>query len=97
MILKEEFKISMYNYLEIVILVIICDIVLFIDENRIIVKNGLKLMKEGKNIGLREFIKVCGVESDKIGFFYIGFVIGFRINVLGWLGYFYLGVELFII
>lgn len=92
---KEEFKTSMYNYLEIVTLATICDIVPLIDENRIIVKNGLKSMKEGKNIGLRELIKVCGVESDKIGSSHIGFAIGPRINASGRLGYSYLGVELF--
>lgn len=52
-------------------------------------------MKEGKNIGLRELIKVCGVESDKIGSSHIGFAIGPRINASGRLGYSYLGVELF--
>ncbi|MGL5346106.1 MAG: single-stranded-DNA-specific exonuclease RecJ [Peptostreptococcaceae bacterium] len=92
---EEEFKTSLYNYLEIVTLATICDIVPLIDENRIIVKNGLKLMSEGKNIGLKELIKVCGVESDKIGSSHIGFSIGPRINASGRLGYSSLGVELF--
>lgn len=92
---KEEFKTSLYNYLEIVTLATICDIVPLVDENRIIVKNGLKLMSEGKNIGLKELIKVCGVESDKIGSSHIGFAIGPRINASGRLGYSKLGVELF--
>lgn len=91
----EVFKTSMYDYLEIVTLATICDIVPLVDENRIIVKNGLKLMKEGKNLGLRELIKVCGVETDKIGSSHIGFSIGPRINASGRLGYSYLGVELF--
>ena len=94
---KEEFKTSMYNYLEIVTLATICDIVPLVDENRIIVNNGLKLMSEGRNIGLKELIKVCGVESDKIGSSHIGFAIGPRINASGRLGYSKLGVELFTI
>ncbi|HSQ90357.1 single-stranded-DNA-specific exonuclease RecJ [Romboutsia sp.] len=92
---KEEFKTSLYNYLEIVTLATICDIVPLIDENRIIVKNGLKLMTEGNNIGLKELIKVCGVESNKIGSSHIGFAIGPRINASGRLGYSKLGVQLF--
>lgn len=92
---KEEFKTSLYNYLEIVTLATICDIVPLIDENRIIVKNGLKLMTEGNNVGLKELIKVCGVESDKIGSSHIGFAIGPRINASGRLGYSKLGVQLF--
>ena len=92
---KEEFKTSMYNYLEIVTLATICDIVPLVDENRIIVKNGLKLMKEGKNLGLRELIKVCGIETNKIGSSHIGYSVGPRINASGRLGYSYLGVQLF--
>lgn len=91
----EEFKVKAYNYLEIVTLATICDIVPLKDENRIIVKNGLKLMREGKNIGLRELLKVSGVEGDKIGSSHIGFAVGPRINAAGRLGYSYLGVELF--
>ncbi|MGL5330575.1 MAG: single-stranded-DNA-specific exonuclease RecJ [Peptostreptococcaceae bacterium] len=92
---EDEFKTSMYNYLEIATLATICDIVPLVDENRIIVKNGLKLMKEGKNLGLRELIKICGVETEKIGSSHIGFAIGPRINASGRLGYSYLGVQLF--
>lgn len=92
---KEEFKTSLYNYIEIVTLATICDIVPLKDENRILVKNGLKLMSECKNIGLKELIKVCGVESDKIKSSHIAFAIGPRINASGRLGYSKLGVELF--
>lgn len=92
---EEEFKTSMFDYLEIVTLATICDIVPLVDENRIIVKNGLKLMKEGKNLGLRELIKVCGIETNKIGSSHIGFSVGPRINASGRLGYSYLGVQLF--
>ncbi len=92
---EEEFKSSMFDYLEIVTLATICDIVPLIDENRIIVKNGLKLMKEGKNLGLRELIKVCGIETSKIGSSHIGYSVGPRINASGRLGYSYLGVQLF--
>jgi single-stranded-DNA-specific exonuclease len=77
---KEEFKTSLYNYIEIVTIATICDIVPLKDENRILVKNGLKLMSECHNIGLKELIKVCGVESDKIKSSHIAFAIGPRIN-----------------
>ena len=92
---EAEFKTSMFDYLEIVTLATICDIVPLIDENRIIVKNGLKLMKEGKNLGLRELIKVCGIETSKIGSSHIGYSLGPRINASGRLGHSYLGVQLF--
>ena len=91
----EEFKKTMYDYLEIVTLATICDMVPLKDENRIIVKNGLNMMKDGRNIGLQELIKVCGVDNQKIGSSHIGYSVGPRINASGRLGYSYLGVELF--
>ncbi|WP_300279421.1 single-stranded-DNA-specific exonuclease RecJ [Peptacetobacter sp.] len=93
---KEEFKNTVNDYIEITTLATICDIVPLVDENRIIVKNGLKTMKSGKNTGLSELIKVCGVDKEKIGSSHIGFTIGPRINAAGRLGFSNLGVELFI-
>lgn len=92
---KDEFKEKVYDYIEITTLATICDIVPLVDENRIIVKNGLKAMKDGQNIGLSELIKVCGVDKEKIGSSHIGFTIGPRINAAGRLGFSNLGVELF--
>ena len=92
---KEEFKASMYDYLEIVTFATICDIVPLVGENRIIVKNGLNLMKNGKNLGIKSLIKVCGIDTDKISSSHIGFSLGPRINASGRLGYSYLGVQLF--
>ena len=91
----EVFRESMYDYLEIVTLATICDIVPLKDENRIIVKNGLKMMKDGRNIGLKELIKVCGIDTHQLKSSHIGYSVGPRINASGRLGYSYLGVELF--
>jgi len=91
----EVFKTTVYDYIEIATLATICDIVPLVDENRIIVKNGLKAMKDGYNLGLSELINVCGVDKEKIGSSHIGFTIGPRINAAGRLGFSDLGVELF--
>lgn len=91
----EVFKTTVYDYIEIATLATICDIVPLVDENRIIVKNGLKAMKNGNNLGLSELINVCGVDKEKIGSSHIGFTIGPRINAAGRLGFSDLGVELF--
>ncbi|WP_414697903.1 single-stranded-DNA-specific exonuclease RecJ [Peptacetobacter sp. AB845] len=92
---KEIFKTTVYDYIEIATLATICDIVPLVDENRIIVKNGLRAMKDGHNLGLSELIRVCGVDKEKIGSSHIGFTIGPRINAAGRLGFSNLGVELF--
>ena len=53
------------------------------------------MMKDGKNIGLKELIKVCGIDTHQIKSSHIGYSVGPRINASGRLGYSYLGVELF--
>ncbi|SHJ87529.1 single-stranded-DNA-specific exonuclease RecJ [Tepidibacter formicigenes] len=92
---KDEFEYSIYNYLEIVTLATICDIVPLIGENRILVKNGLKVMENSRNIGIKSLIKVCGLDEKKINSSHIGFGLGPRINASGRMGYSDLGVKLF--
>lgn len=91
----ESFKDNIFKYLEIVSLATICDVMPVLDENRIIVKNGLEMIGSGENIGMRELVKVCGLENTKIRSSHLGFSIGPRINASGRLGYSNLGVELF--
>lgn len=91
----ESFKKDIPKYLEIVSLATICDVMPILDENRIIVKNGLEIIGKGNNIGMRELVKVCGLEDKKIRSSHLGFAIGPRINASGRLGFSNLGVELF--
>lgn len=51
------------KYLDIICLGTISDIVPLINENRVIVKLGLKLMQETRNIGLRELIIASGYKQ----------------------------------
>ncbi len=81
-------------YLEIVTLATICDMVPLIDENRIIVKNGLEIMRVGVNPGIKALFKVCGIVDKKIGSSHIGYSIGPRINAAGRLGFSDIGVKL---
>lgn len=91
----DEFKNNISKYIEILSLATICDVMPILDENRIIVKNGLEMIGNGENIGMRELVKVCGLENNKIRSSHLGFSIGPRINASGRLGYSNLGVELF--
>lgn len=53
------------------------------DENRIILKQSLKRLKNTKNIGLLKLIEVCSLNSKQITSFDIGFIIGPCINAGG--------------
>lgn len=74
----------------------ICDIVDLLDENRIIAKNGLNLIKESPNIGLKALIEKTGISEGDISEYHVGFVLGPCINATGRLESAKAAVELFV-
>ncbi|WP_411682836.1 single-stranded-DNA-specific exonuclease RecJ [Clostridium thailandense] len=78
-ICKEE----AYDFMQYAAIGTICDVVDLIDENRIIAKNGLKMINETKNIGIKALIKETSLEGKKINSYHIGFVLGPCINATG--------------
>ena len=79
--LKEE---EYLKYLDIVCIGTISDIVPLVDENRVIAKLGLLLIKQTRNIGLRSIIQSSGY--TKIDSNSISFGIAPRINACGRMG-----------
>lgn len=75
-------KNELYSLLEYVAIATVCDVVDLIDENRIIVKHGFKLINNTNNVGLKALIEVSGIKSE-IGTYHIGFIIGPTINASG--------------
>lgn len=59
------------------------DIMDLLDENRIIVKEGLKRLENTRNLGLRALIDCNGLGGGKITAYHIGFVLGPCINASG--------------
>lgn len=59
------------------------DVMKLRDENRIIVKYGLRQMAVTKNIGLRKLMEKTGVSPDSLSAYHIGFVIGPCLNAGG--------------
>lgn len=59
------------------------DIVDILDENRIIVKEGLKLIANTENYGLNALMAVTGVSRESINAYHIGFVLGPCLNASG--------------
>ncbi|WXR61268.1 single-stranded-DNA-specific exonuclease RecJ [Peptostreptococcaceae bacterium AGR-M142] len=94
--LNDELKqnIDVNKLLPIVAMATVCDVVTLKDENRLIVKKGLELIKKTKIIGLKKLIDICGIE-DNIRAYHFGYVLGPRINAGGRLGFSYKAVELF--
>ena len=73
------------KYLDIVCIGTISDIVPLVDENRVIVKLGLKLVEQTKNLGLRSILKSAGY--SKIDSTTISFGVAPRINASGRMGH----------
>ncbi len=59
------------------------DVMELLDENRILVKYGLKQMIRTKNPGLRALIEVNGMQGKTLSAYHIGFVLGPCLNATG--------------
>ena len=75
----------------------VADVVPLIDENRIIVRNGLKTLHRNPPIGLRKLMELTKVsEKSELAAEDIGFMLAPRLNAAGRLGQAQLGVELLV-
>lgn len=61
----------------------VCDVMELKNENRIIVKEGLKLLQRTENLGIKALIEVNGIEMSKLSAYHLGFVIGPCLNATG--------------
>ena len=76
---------NLMNYLDLVSLGTVCDVVPLIGLNRAIVRQGLEVLKNKLNLGLKTLKNICGIESN-ITTYHLGYVIGPRINAGGRVG-----------
>ena len=76
---------NLINYLDLVTLGTICDVVPLIGLNRAIVRQGLKILREKKNLGIKTLFDICSI-VEKPNVYHIGYMIGPRINSGGRVG-----------
>ena len=76
---------NLINYLDLVSLGTVCDVVPLIGLNRAIVKQGLKILKGKQNLGLKTLLDICKIESNP-SIYHLGFMLGPRINAGGRVG-----------
>ena len=84
--LYEEYGIpkkELEDYYELAAIATVGDVMDLQGENRILVKEGLRRLKDTENIGLRELIRANGLEDMKITSYHVGFVLGPCINASG--------------
>lgn len=61
----------------------VCDVMELLDENRILVREGLKRLRKSPCKGLRALMQVNGLEPERLNSYHLGFVIGPCINATG--------------
>ena len=89
--INDWFKINNINepnlieYLDLVSLGTVCDVVPLIGLNRALVKQGLKVFKSKKNLGLKTLLDICKIETNP-SIYHLGFMLGPRINAGGRVG-----------
>lgn len=71
------------HLLEFVAIGTIADLVPLVDENRYLVKRGLKKIRSSSRSGIKALCKQAGIEQQTIDEETIGFTIGPRINAVG--------------
>ena len=84
--LYERFNIpekELEDYYELAAIATVGDVMDLQGENRILVKEGLRRLKNTQNKGLQELIRVNALEDAKITAYHIGFVLGPCINASG--------------
>ncbi len=89
-------KATLSKLLDLVTLGTICDIVPLVDENRTLVKYGLRSINANKRIGMTSMRQVVGLMDKEVTAGRIGFVIGPCFNAAGRLEEARHGVELLI-
>jgi single-stranded-DNA-specific exonuclease len=73
------------DYLDLVSLGTVCDVVPLVGLNRAIVKQGLKILKIKKNLGLKTLLDICKIETNP-SIYHLGYMLGPRINAGGRVG-----------
>ena len=76
---------NLIEYLDLVSLGTVCDVVPLIGLNRAIVKQGLKIFKLKKNLGLKTLLDICKIEVSP-SIYHLGYLLGPRINAGGRVG-----------
>ena len=74
----------------------VADMVPLVGENRLIVKLGLKQLRESRSFGIKALTEVAGLKLASLNERDLGFSIGPRLNASGRLQNATLGVKLFL-
>ncbi len=84
---------DLLNYLDLVTLGTVCDVVPLLGLNRAFVFQGLKVMAKRNNLGIKTLSDLSNINS-KISTYHIGYILGPKINAGGRIGKSHYGTDL---
>lgn len=96
-VLYEQFHVpeeEWENMLEFAAIATVGDVMRLQDENRLIVRWGLKKMARTNSLGLKKLVEACSLDMENLTAYHIGFVIGPCLNASGRLQTAKLALEL---
>lgn len=74
------------HFLDYVALATIADVVPLVGENRILTRNGLRLLAQSRWEGLRALVEVAGLSGRELRAGQVGFILAPRLNAVGRIG-----------
>ena len=74
------------EYLDIVALPTVTDIMPLHGVNRIVVKHGLETIREGKRLGISKLAQRAKIDLESISTYHLGYLLGPRLNASGRIG-----------
>lgn len=89
-------KEKLYQYMDIVMIGTVADVVPMVDENRIIIKEGLKVLRNTKVKGLMYLLKYLKFQNKEINTTDVSYFISPLINSLGRIGISKMGADFFL-
>ncbi len=92
---KQNYNImpDLMQYLDLVALGTVCDVMKLVGLNRVFVAQGLKVLQQRNNLGLKTLYDIAGI-NEKPSCYHLGFILGPRINAGGRVGKSSLGSTL---
>jgi single-stranded-DNA-specific exonuclease len=83
-----------WSMLDLVALATVADVAPLKGENRVLVRYGLRMLTETRNIGLRAMIRAAGLQNKLLTAGRVGFILAPRLNAAGRVGHAMRGVQL---
>ena len=90
---KEHIEPKLLKWLDLVALGTVCDVVPLVGINRAFVRQGLKIMAQRQNLGIKALVDKAGL-TEAPSAFHLGYILGPRINAGGRVGDASLGNKL---